>query len=487
MEPRNEKSSVLGDQNAAIFKETLNVGGGRDTAGDAQNSAEDLKKSFGRYRIERTLGAGAMGAVYLAYDETLERQVALKIPKFPAGAGDEVVKRFYREARSAAAISHPNICGIYDVGEFEGTHYIAMQYVEGHSLADYVDSQRQQPQDQIAMVVRKVAVAMHEAHSHNLVHRDLKPANIMIDQRGEPVVMDFGLAKRGGQEDVRITREGSISGSPAYMSPEQLEGKLEDDVDPRADVYSLGVVLYEGLTGQIPFQGSGSILSLIRDVITKTPQRPDEIRRDLDPHLCDICMRAMARNQQHRFQSMRDVVIALDQFLQQYGQNPAVTQERSPLDDSISLADDTDQSVSAVERTRDKCKTVRELLEQQDFEEAMKLLKKIAAKKDLEIARYAEWAAQQLPRVRNMASAAEQAALADVVVPELPPLDREEIWRDQLSDPQASAELRPREMEEVAGVKRWLQNRSAMIGLGVALLACLLILIVAVVVFSGSP
>jgi serine/threonine protein kinase len=486
MEPRDEKSSALGDQDAAIFKETLNVGGGRDTAGDAQNPAEDLNKSFGRYRIERTLGAGAMGAVYLAYDGTLERQVALKIPKFPAGSGDEVIKRFYREARSAAAISHPNICGIYDVGEFEGTHYIAMQYVEGHSLADYVDSQRQQPQDQVAMVVRKVAVAMHEAHSHNLVHRDLKPANIMIDQRGEPVVMDFGLAKRGGQEDVRITREGSISGSPAYMSPEQLEGKLED-VDPRADIYSLGVVLYEGLTGQIPFQGSGSILSLIRDVITKTPQRPDEIRRDLDPRLCEICIRAMARNQQQRFQSMRDMVIALDQFLQEYGQTPAVTQEPRPLDDGISLADETDQSVSAVEHARDECKTVRGLLEQQDFEEAMKLLKKIAAKKDLEIARYTEWAAQELPRVRNMAVAAEQAVLADVAVPELPPLDREGIWRDQLSDPQASAELRPREMEEVTGVKRWMQNRAAMIGLGIALLALLLILIVAVIVFSGSP
>ncbi|MDG2207704.1 MAG: serine/threonine-protein kinase, partial [Pirellulales bacterium] len=146
----------------------------QDTAPDREGSVPEQKKRIGRYQIERVLGTGSMGAVYLARDEMLDRPVAVKVPKFPEGSGEEVIKRFYREARSAAAISHPNICAIYDVGEDEGTHYIAMQYVEGHSLADYVGSRRQ-PQDEVARVVRKIAQAMHEAHGYDLVHRDLKP------------------------------------------------------------------------------------------------------------------------------------------------------------------------------------------------------------------------------------------------------------------------------------------------------------------------
>ena len=194
-----------------FLAETIASSSGKDTAREKEGSEPVAKQTIGRYQIEKVLGTGAMGAVYLARDETLDRPVAIKVPKFPDGAGEEVVQRFYREARSAAAITHPNICAIYDIGEDEGTYFIAMQYVEGHSLADYVESYRQ-PQQQVAIVVRKIALAMHEAHRHKLVHRDLKPDNVMIDHRGEPVVMDFGLARRSDQEDVRITpKKTSIS------------------------------------------------------------------------------------------------------------------------------------------------------------------------------------------------------------------------------------------------------------------------------------
>ena len=164
-----------------FLAETMAGNSGKDTAREQEGSEPVAREKIGRYQIEKVLGTGAMGAVYLARDETLDRRVAIKIPKFPEGAGDEVIQRFYREARSAAAITHPNICAIYDIGEEDGTYFIAMQYVEGHSLSDYVESHRQ-PQQQVAIVVRKIALAMHEAHLHKLVHRDLKPPNALAER-----------------------------------------------------------------------------------------------------------------------------------------------------------------------------------------------------------------------------------------------------------------------------------------------------------------
>ena len=245
------------------------------SAKPAQSDPTEINQLFGRYRIIKALGAGAMGAVYLAHDETLDREVALKIPKFPEGAGETVIKRFYREARAAAALSHPNICAIHDVGEIDGTHYIAMQYVPGRELADYVTAKRQ-PQEQVAAMIRKVALAMQEAHTTHLIHRDLKPANIMINQRNEPVVMDFGLAKRSdNNQDTRLTQDGMITGSPAYMSPEQLQGN-PDDIGPPSDIYNLGVVFYEVLTGVLPFTGNGSVVSLIAGCDYQRCREPQE-------------------------------------------------------------------------------------------------------------------------------------------------------------------------------------------------------------------
>ncbi len=223
----------------------------------------------GAYRILRSLGQGAMGTVYLAEDTQLRRQIALKTPQFAGADQRELLERFYREARAAATLRHPCICPVYDVGDIDGKHYITMAYIEGRPLSHFVNPAVPQTAAQILIVVGKIAQALQEAHDHGIVHRDLKPANIMIDRRGEPVIMDFGLARQAQQpDDLHLTQTGVIMGSPAYMSPEQVEADPEK-IGPAADQYSLGVILYELLTGRVPFRGSlasvmGQIVSQCR-------------------------------------------------------------------------------------------------------------------------------------------------------------------------------------------------------------------------------
>ena len=487
MNPQDEKKTAIDHDDPIYFQETLEMGGNQDAAREQEPAADSLHQSLGRYRMLKILGVGAMGAVYLAHDEILDREVALKIPKFSADANDSVVKRFFREARTAAVLTHPNICAIYDVGEIDGRYYIAMQYVAGHSLADYVDSARRQPQDQVALVIRKIALAMHEAHSHGLVHRDLKPANIMIDHRGEPVVMDFGLAKRSGQEDMRITREGSIAGSPAYMSPEQLEGKV-DDVDPRADIYSLGVVLYEGLTGDLPFKGTGSVISLITEVVTGSPPSPDSVRDDLDLKLCKICLQAMEKNPLNRYQTMYAFAQALGAFIEQCPGNMAGQQANAQAMSGSDAKDSSTASLSvAVERAEEQCKRVRALIAEKNLEEALTLLEEIAGHKDLEIASYAEWASRELPRVRSALDITEanDHAVGDLF--DLPSLESKEVWDDGPTSSQLSINPLSQETQKDVETRapRLFLSKAAIIWIAAGALAIALVWII-VLVASGA-
>lgn len=256
-----------------------------------------------------------MGEVYLAHDTELGRHVALKIPQFQADDGPEVLERFKREARSAAMLLHPNICPIHDVGEISGIHFLTMAYVEGCSLADRARQNPPIPQQQIANLICKLALAMNEAHSLGIVHRDLKPSNIMINQRNEPMVMDFGLAwftnvSRPGEE--RLTQSGLALGTPAYMSPEQVKGEL-DSVGASSDIYSLGVIMYELLTGKLPFQGS--VRSLLANILTQEPASPSSIRQDIDLELERICLKAMAKATEDRYASMTELADALAKYL----------------------------------------------------------------------------------------------------------------------------------------------------------------------------
>jgi hypothetical protein len=252
-----------------------------------------------------------MGAVYLAHDTQLDRPVALKMPHFTADDGPQVLARFYREARSAATVTHPNVCPVYDVGEIDGIPYLTMAFIEGKSLAEFIRAKPLTPR-QAAMLVRKLALALQEAHKKGVIHRDLKPANIMIDQRGEPVVMDFGLARRNRPGDVRLTQKGAVMGTPAYMPPEQVSGKAEV-MGPPCDIYSLGVLLYELVAGRLPF--SGDPMAVLSQVLLDEPPPPSRFRADLDAGLERICLKAMAKKIEDRYGSMTELAAALQEYL----------------------------------------------------------------------------------------------------------------------------------------------------------------------------
>ena len=284
---------------------------------------------FGRYRVERELGQGAMGSVYLAHDTQLEREVALKIPGFDEAKEPEMIDRFYREARAAATLRSPHICPVYDVDQIDGVHFIAMAYIDGQPLSRWMAQNSARSPRRIATIVYKLALALEKAHEGGVVHRDLKPSNIMIDAEGEPVVMDFGLARRTDQTDVRDTKAGTLIGTPAYMSPEQIMGD-SDAVGPTSDVYALGVILYELLTGQLPFQGS--VISVIGQIVAGKPKPPAELKPGVDPRLAAVCRKMMAKRIEDRYQSMADVAATLDAILQENHEQPfdAVAQVADP-------------------------------------------------------------------------------------------------------------------------------------------------------------
>jgi predicted Ser/Thr protein kinase len=272
-----------------------------------------LPEVFGRYRIEKELGRGGMGAVYLAHDTQLQRRVALKVPHFIPEDGPQILQRFHREAKTAATLQHANLCSVYDYGEINGTPYLAMAFVEGQPLSDLLRRLgKPLTMRQAAALVRTLALALEEAHRRKVVHRDLKPDNVMITVRGEPIIMDFGLARRDSQTVVRLTKQGTIMGTPAYMAPEQARGD-PDQMGPACDIYSLGVILYEVLTRKQPFVGDA--LSIVTQVLMETPKPPSAHRPDVDPRLEAVCLRAMAKQPEARYGSMAEFAAALAEYL----------------------------------------------------------------------------------------------------------------------------------------------------------------------------
>ena len=270
-----------------------------------------VPSKFGRYRIRKKIGSGSMGSVLLAEDQVLERKVALKIPHFRGPNREEELIRFQREARTAAVLRHPNICPIYDIGEFEGTHYISMALIDGTPLSQTAAGGHL-GERRIAKLIWKLARALQVAHENGIVHRDLKPTNVMVDSHGEPIVMDFGLAVQTQTADVRLTQAGMQIGSPAYMSPEQADGDLAR-VGVASDVYSLGVVMYELLTGFPPFRGP--VISVFAQIVTQDPEPPSNARLDLTPELEDICLKMMSKQIEDRYQSMAEVADALTAYI----------------------------------------------------------------------------------------------------------------------------------------------------------------------------
>jgi hypothetical protein len=278
--------------------------------GAGSSAARALPEAFGRYRILKLLGRGGMGAVYLAHDSQLDRPVALKVPRFDSN--DKSVRdRFLREARIAATFHHPSLCPIYDVGAHEGIPYLTMPLLGGETMADWLRRVGRIREDEAARFIAQVARALEVAHRAGVIHRDLKPANIMVDELRRPIVMDFGLARSGTLRDASATAPGVMLGTPAYLPPEQIGGE-SGAMGPACDIYSLGVVLYEMLTGRVPFVGPAHAIA--QQVLVKRPERPTRHRPDLDRRLESICLRALAKEPLQRFHSMGEFAARLEEW-----------------------------------------------------------------------------------------------------------------------------------------------------------------------------
>jgi eukaryotic-like serine/threonine-protein kinase len=254
----------------------------------------------GRYRIVRKLGAGGMANVYLAEDQELGRRVAIKILNERHANDDQFVERFRREAKNAAALTHPNIVSIYDRGEAEGTYYIAMEYLDGRSLKELIVSRGPAPVNVALEYARQILAALRFAHRHGIVHRDIKPHNVLVDAEGRLKVTDFGIARAGASQ---MTEAGSIVGTAQYLSPEQAHGA---NVDQRSDLYSLGVVLYELLTGTAPFHGDTPVEIAMKH-LSHAPEPPSALRPDIPQELDWVVTRALAKDPEDRYQSAEEM------------------------------------------------------------------------------------------------------------------------------------------------------------------------------------
>jgi serine/threonine-protein kinase len=259
----------------------------------------------GRYRIQRKLGAGGMADVYLAEDQELGRRIAIKILNGRHANDDQFIERFRREAKNAAALNHPNIVSIYDRGEAEDTYYIAMEYLDGRTLKELIVGRGAAPINVAIEYARQILSALRFAHRHGIVHRDIKPHNVLVDGEGRVKVTDFGIARAGTSQ---MTEAGSIVGTAQYLSPEQARG---GEVDPRSDLYSLGVVLYELLTGKTPFDGETPVEIAMKHLST-TPKPPSKLRPDVPRELDMVVMRALAKNPDDRYQSADEMEADLE-------------------------------------------------------------------------------------------------------------------------------------------------------------------------------
>jgi len=282
-------------------------------------------KKIGKYKIQCILGKGGMGIVYKALDPDIEREVAIKTIRFDTltdgTAKDDLMARFIREARAAGKLAHPNIITIYDVGREKDVTYIVMQYIEGQSLQALIDSGKRFSSQEIIEIMRPIGDSLDYAHANGIIHRDIKPANIMIDASGKPFLADFGVARI---ETSTMTQAGTTVGTLSYMSPEQVQGQT---VDGRADIFALGVILYELLSGKKPFLGD-NISTIVYKIVNEEPPRITEVNQDLPKGYELVIKKALAKNPEVRYQTCQEMVVNLENSEKILEQNLAYEAEK---------------------------------------------------------------------------------------------------------------------------------------------------------------
>lgn len=296
------KLPQFADQIAALrFKHQAEV-----SRGNSGLNHQDLSR-IAHFELLEKVGAGATGEVWKARDTLLQRTVAIKIPRTPNLSEDEL-SRFLREGRAAAALKHPNIAGVHEVGCAEGVAYIVSDFIAGENLRNWLKQSRPSHQ-RAAEICRQIAAAIAHAHQSGVIHRDLKPANVLLDEYGIAHIVDFGLAKRVSSQ-ASLSTQSHMIGTPAYMAPEQAKGQ---GTDARSDVYSLGIMLYEMITGTQPF--TGSMDEVICSVLTKEPIRPCRVDRSVPRDLELICLKAIAKQPADRYPSADEMMDDLNRYL----------------------------------------------------------------------------------------------------------------------------------------------------------------------------
>ena len=278
----------------------------------------------GRYRILRKLGSGGMANVYLAEDQELGRRVAIKILNDRHANDDQFVERFRREAKNAASLSHPNIVSIYDRGEAEGTYYIAMEFLDGRSLKELIVSRGPAPVSVAIEYTRQILSALRFAHRNGIVHRDIKPHNVLVDGEGRLKVTDFGIARAGASQ---MTEAGSIIGTAQYLSPEQAKGS---PVDQTSDLYSVGIVLYELLTGVVPFSGDTPVEIAMKH-LSAIPDAPSSHRSEIPRELDKVVLRALAKDQHERYQTAEEMDADLGRVARGAAVSPATEEAATAI------------------------------------------------------------------------------------------------------------------------------------------------------------
>ncbi|MDQ1256513.1 MAG: Protein kinase, partial [Candidatus Hydrogenedentes bacterium] len=310
-------------------------------------AGKPLPERLGRYKIVRELGKGAMGIVYEGVDPNIGRRVAIKTARRDVmeatGRADEMMERFLREAKAAGGLSHPNIITIYDAGEEDSMAYIAMEYLEGGDLFDYMEQKKRFTPEEAVEIAATVCEALAVAHDSGIVHRDVKPANILMPTNAALKVADFGIARVSNSN---LTQEGAMIGTPHYMSPEQFMGQR---ADARSDLFSVGIICYEMLTGEKPFAGE-ALSTVMHNTIKSAPIDPTELNFAINDILSRVVLKSLAKKPQERYADGRAMASAMREALKPHP-DPSITLVGGDGGDATVLSQpaDIDSTVASVQ------------------------------------------------------------------------------------------------------------------------------------------